>query len=88
MSQAPESQDTSDIMRTCLNFLPQQTTERIISRLQQAIRPSPQEESGAGLSKEINCEPTQNTFWYEALSCIFMQNAACFPPAFLPKSTN
>lgn len=32
MSQAPESQDTSDIMRTCLNFLPQQTTERIISR--------------------------------------------------------
>lgn len=58
MSQAPESQDTSDIMRTCLNFLPQQTTERIISRLQQAIHYEPvigiMGKSGAGKSSLCN----------------------------------
>ncbi|WP_200535849.1 GTPase family protein [Klebsiella pneumoniae] len=50
--------DTSDIMRTCLNFLPQQTTERIISRLQQAIHYEPvigiMGKSGAGKSSLCN----------------------------------
>ncbi|SAX63992.1 GTPase family protein [Klebsiella pneumoniae] len=45
-------------MRTCLNFLPQQTTERIISRLQQAIHYEPvigiMGKSGAGKSSLCN----------------------------------
>ncbi len=55
MSQAPESQDTSDILRACLNFLPQQTTERILSRLQHAINYEPvigiMGKSGAGRAR-------------------------------------
>ncbi|WP_049847633.1 GTPase family protein [Trabulsiella odontotermitis] len=58
MPQTPESQDTSDILRTYLNFLPQQTTERIISRLQQAIHYEPvigiMGKSGAGKSSLCN----------------------------------
>ncbi|MEH8576328.1 GTPase, partial [Klebsiella pneumoniae] len=58
MSQAPESQDTSDILRACLNFLPQQTTERILSRLQHAINYEPvigiMGKSGAGKSSLCN----------------------------------
>ena len=58
MSQTPESQDTNDILRTCLNFLPQQTTERILSRLQHAINYEPvigiMGKSGAGKSSLCN----------------------------------
>ncbi|HEO9308852.1 TPA: 50S ribosome-binding GTPase [Klebsiella aerogenes] len=58
MSQTPESQDTSDILRACLNFLPQQTTERILSRLQHAINYEPvigiMGKSGAGKSSLCN----------------------------------
>lgn len=58
MSQAPESQDTSDILRACLNFLPQQMTERILSRLQHAINYEPvigiMGKSGAGKSSLCN----------------------------------
>lgn len=58
MSQAPESRDTSDILRACLNFLPQQTTERILSRLQHAINYEPvigiMGKSGAGKSSLCN----------------------------------
>lgn len=31
MPQTTESQDTNDILRTCLNLLPQQATERLPS---------------------------------------------------------
>ncbi|MFS7501724.1 GTPase family protein [Klebsiella pneumoniae] len=55
---SPESQDTSDILRACLNFLPQQTTERILSRLQHAINYEPvigiMGKSGAGKSSLCN----------------------------------
>ncbi|MCP6567299.1 50S ribosome-binding GTPase [Klebsiella pneumoniae] len=58
MPQTPESQDTSDILRACLNFLPQQTTERILSRLQHAINYEPvigiMGKSGAGKSSLCN----------------------------------
>ncbi|HCJ7728632.1 TPA: 50S ribosome-binding GTPase [Citrobacter freundii] len=58
MPQTPESQDTSDILRACLNFLPQQTTERIISHLQHAIHYEPvigiMGKSGAGKSSLCN----------------------------------
>ncbi|HGN8651870.1 TPA: GTPase family protein [Enterobacter cloacae] len=58
MPQIPESQDTSDILRACLNFLPQQTTERILSRLQHAINYEPvigiMGKSGAGKSSLCN----------------------------------
>lgn len=58
MTQTPESQDTSDILRACLNFLPQQTTERILSRLQHAINYEPvigiMGKSGAGKSSLCN----------------------------------
>ncbi|MBJ8367978.1 MULTISPECIES: GTPase family protein [Enterobacteriaceae] len=58
MSQTPESQDTSDILRACLNFLPQQMTERILSRLQHAINYEPvigiMGKSGAGKSSLCN----------------------------------
>ena len=58
MSQTPESQDTSDVLRTCLNLLPQQATERILSRLQQAIHYEPvigiMGKSGAGKSSLCN----------------------------------
>ncbi|CAB5679992.1 GTPase family protein [Klebsiella variicola] len=58
MPQTPESQDTSDILRACLNFLPQQTTERILSHLQHAINYEPvigiMGKSGAGKSSLCN----------------------------------
>lgn len=58
MPHIPESQDTSDILRACLNFLPQQTTERILSRLQHAINYEPvigiMGKSGAGKSSLCN----------------------------------
>ncbi|MGV4200184.1 GTPase family protein [Citrobacter murliniae] len=58
MPQAPEAQNTSDILRACLNFLPQQTTERILSRLQYAINYVPvigiMGKSGAGKSSFCN----------------------------------
>jgi len=58
MSQIPESQDTSEFLRTCLNILPQQATERILSRLQQAIHYEPvigiMGKSGAGKSSLCN----------------------------------
>lgn len=58
MSQTPESQDTSDVLRTCLHLLPQQATERILSRLQQAIHYEPvigiMGKSGAGKSSLCN----------------------------------
>ncbi|HBR0961767.1 TPA: GTPase family protein [Klebsiella pneumoniae] len=58
MPHIPESQDTSDILRACLNFLPQQTTERIFSRLQHAINYEPvigiMGKSGAGKSSLCN----------------------------------
>lgn len=58
MSQIPESQDTNDVLRTCLNLLPQQATERILSRLQQAIHYKPvigiMGKSGAGKSSLCN----------------------------------
>lgn len=58
MPQIPESQDTNDILRSCLNFLPQQTTERILSHLQHAINYEPvigiMGKSGAGKSSLCN----------------------------------
>lgn len=58
MSQIPESQDTNDVLRTCLNLLPQQATERILSRLQKAIHYEPvigiMGKSGAGKSSLCN----------------------------------
>lgn len=58
MPQTPESQDTSDVLRTCLHLLPQQATERILSRLQQAIHYEPvigiMGKSGAGKSSLCN----------------------------------
>lgn len=58
MPQAPEAQNISDILRACLNFLPQQTTERILSRLQYAINYVPvigiMGKSGAGKSSFCN----------------------------------
>lgn len=58
MPHIPESQDTGDILRACLNFLPQQTTERILSRLQHAINYEPvigiMGKSGAGKSSLCN----------------------------------
>lgn len=58
MPQVPEAQNTSDILRACLNFLPQQTTERILSRLQYAINYVPvigiMGKSGAGKSSFCN----------------------------------
>ncbi len=58
MPQIPESQDTNDVLRTCLNLLPQQATERILSRLQQAIHYEPvigiMGKSGAGKSSLCN----------------------------------
>lgn len=58
MPKIPEPQDTNDILRTCLNFLPQQTTERILSRLQHAINYEPvigiMGKSGAGKSSLCN----------------------------------
>lgn len=58
MPHIPESQDTSDILRACLNFLPQQTTERILSHLQHAINYEPvigiMGKSGAGKSSLCN----------------------------------
>jgi len=58
MSHTTKSQDTNDILRTCLNLLPQQATERILSRLQQAINYEPvigiMGKSGAGKSSLCN----------------------------------
>ncbi|MGG7977692.1 YfjP family GTPase [Klebsiella aerogenes] len=58
MPQIPESQDNNDILLTCLNFLPQQTTERILSHLQHAINYEPvigiMGKSGAGKSSLCN----------------------------------
>ena len=58
MPQTTKSQDTEDILRTCLNLLPQQTTERILSRLQQSINYEPvigiMGKSGAGKSSLCN----------------------------------
>lgn len=58
MSQIPDPQDTNDILRTCLNLLPQQATERILSRLQKAINYEPvigiMGKSGAGKSSLCN----------------------------------
>ncbi|HDT6064448.1 TPA: 50S ribosome-binding GTPase, partial [Enterobacter kobei] len=58
MSQIPELQDSNDVLRTCLNLLPQQATERILSRLQQAIHYEPvigiMGKSGAGKSSLCN----------------------------------
>lgn len=58
MSQTPEAQDTSDILRSYLNFLPQQKTERILSHLQHAINFEPvigiMGKSGAGKSSLCN----------------------------------
>ncbi|TDN50236.1 hypothetical protein EC843_106156 [Buttiauxella sp. JUb87] len=41
MPQITEPQDTNDIIRTSLNLLPQQATDRILSRLQQSINYEP-----------------------------------------------
>lgn len=58
MPQIPESQDSNDVLRTCLNLLPQQASERILSRLQQAIHYEPvigiMGKSGAGKSSLCN----------------------------------
>ncbi|HBR1258601.1 TPA: 50S ribosome-binding GTPase [Klebsiella variicola] len=58
MPQIPESQDNNDILLTCLNFLPQQTTERILSHLQHAVNYEPvigiMGKSGAGKSSLCN----------------------------------
>lgn len=58
MFQAMKSQDTGNILRACLNFLPQQTTERILSRLQHTINYEPvigiMGKSGAGKSSLCN----------------------------------
>lgn len=58
MPHIPEPQDTSDILRACLNFLPQQMTERILSHLQHAINYEPvigiMGKSGAGKSSLCN----------------------------------
>ncbi|TYG17472.1 GTPase family protein [Klebsiella variicola] len=58
MPQSPESQDTSDILRACLNFLPQPMTARILSHLQHAINYEPvigiMGKSGAGKSSLCN----------------------------------
>ena len=58
MPQIPDPQDTSDAVRTCLNLLPRQATERILSRLQEAINYEPvigiMGKSGAGKSSLCN----------------------------------
>ncbi|MBK4260749.1 GTPase family protein [Atlantibacter hermannii] len=58
MSQIHESQDPHDVLHTCLNLLPQQATERILSRLQKAINYEPvigiMGKSGAGKSSLCN----------------------------------
>lgn len=66
MPQTIKSQDTSDILRTCLNLLPQQTTERILSRQQQSINYEPvigiMGKSGAGKSSLCNALFQQPVF--------------------------
>ncbi|HCM9657742.1 TPA: GTPase family protein [Citrobacter freundii] len=58
MPQISESQDTNDILRTCLKLLPQQATEHILSHLQQVIQYEPvigiMGKSGAGKSSLCN----------------------------------
>ncbi len=58
MPQIPDPQYTSDVVRTCLNLLPRQATERILSRLQEAINYEPvigiMGKSGAGKSSLCN----------------------------------
>ena len=58
MPQFPDPQDNSDVVRTCLNLLPRQATERILSRLQEAINYEPvigiMGKSGAGKSSLCN----------------------------------
>lgn len=58
MPQIPDPQDTSDAVRTCLNLLPRQATERILSRLKEAINYEPvigiMGKSGAGKSSLCN----------------------------------
>lgn len=58
MPQIPDPQDTSDAVRTCLNLLPRQATERILFRLKEAINYEPvigiMGKSGAGKSSLCN----------------------------------
>lgn len=58
MPQITEPQDTNDIIRTSLNLLPQQATDRILSHLKQAINYEPvmgiMGKSGAGKSSLCN----------------------------------
>lgn len=58
MPQIPKPQDTSDVLRTCLNLLPPHSVERILLRLQEAIRYEPMigimGKSGAGKSSLCN----------------------------------
>lgn len=58
MPQIPDPQDTSNVLRTCLNLLPPHSAERILSRLQEAIRYEPMigimGKSGAGKSSLCN----------------------------------